>query len=65
MPLYDNECQGLIAISGSHCEDFYECDEEPTLADWLRNWEIKDDPEGESLEEFQQGASTHPSQSDQ
>ncbi|KAK0448204.1 hypothetical protein EV421DRAFT_1786311 [Armillaria borealis] len=54
-----------VVYSGSHCEDFYECDKEPTLTDWLRNWEIKDDPEGESSEEFQQGASAHPSQSDQ
>lgn len=40
----------------------YEYDKEPSLADWLRNWELKDDPEGEISEEFQLDASVHPSQ---
>ncbi|KAK0205804.1 hypothetical protein DFS33DRAFT_1380891 [Desarmillaria ectypa] len=38
-----------VPYPGSHCEDFYGYDE-PTLADWVRNWEVKNDPERERAE---------------
>ncbi|KAK0455628.1 uncharacterized protein EV420DRAFT_1552332 [Desarmillaria tabescens] len=39
--------QDDVLYSGSHCEDFYEREWEPTLDDWLSDWEVKDDTEKE------------------